>query len=330
MEAIEFAMAEPCSARVNVAMGTNRDLLESDERGDAILDFCPIVGKQIDLSASLACVAAEELMTGRMTLVPAELVLLPYVGRSGTGLFGSQSNGLCSGNTVMEATLHGLFEVIERDVRSFHYVFDRAKRVNLASLPEVAKEQLQSMQSAGLECCVRVLPNSFGIPVFEAMVMDPFAPAWRFTNGGYGCHLVSEIALIRAITEAAQSRLSWIHGGRDDLEAPRLRNDAIPESILAKAAAVEFHRVSHRTEATDYDQIPDAADESRTVDDALGNTMKRLRDCGIRKVCRVALTIADEPLQVLRIIVPKLEHMEPHSSHRCGRRLHEFASQHAT
>ena len=36
-------------------------------------------------------------------------------------------------------------------------------------------------------------------------------------NGGFGCHPHRSVAFVRAVAEAAQSRLSFIHGGRDDL-----------------------------------------------------------------------------------------------------------------
>jgi ribosomal protein S12 methylthiotransferase accessory factor len=46
----------------------------------------------------------------------------------------------------------------------------------------------------------------------------PREPAWR-TLGfyqGFGAHLVPEIAIARALTEAAQTRLTYIAGARDD------------------------------------------------------------------------------------------------------------------
>ena len=39
----------------------------------------------------------------------------------------------------------------------------------------------------------------------------------RTSFGGSGCHLSKDIALARALTEAAQSRLTLISGSRDDL-----------------------------------------------------------------------------------------------------------------
>ena len=55
-------------------------------------------------------VAGEDLLSGRETFVPEELVTLDLTRpvRAGYGWFGSNSNGLAAGNTLAEATLHGL------------------------------------------------------------------------------------------------------------------------------------------------------------------------------------------------------------------------------
>src|SRR5262249_13963285 len=51
-----------------------------------------------------------------------------------------------------------------------------------------------------------------------AIMEDPREPAWRPLGcyQGFGAHLLPEIAIARAITEAAQTRLTYIAGGRDD------------------------------------------------------------------------------------------------------------------
>ena len=61
------------------------------------------------------------------------------------------------------------------------------------------------------------MTSDVGIPVYCCSIKDtnPFGPIQSF--GGSGCHLSKEIALSRALTEAAQSRLTFIAGSRDDL-----------------------------------------------------------------------------------------------------------------
>ena len=64
----------------------------------------------------------------------------------------------------------------------------------------------------GVELMVRQIPNQFDLPCFQAMLHEAASNTVKF-SGGYGLHLDAEIALSRAICEAAQSRLSVIHGG---------------------------------------------------------------------------------------------------------------------
>jgi ribosomal protein S12 methylthiotransferase accessory factor len=323
MEAIEFALAEPGASRVEVTLATPRDVLDGSRRAEAILDFCPIARKRFDLGAPLACVEAFELIGQRATLVPAELVLLPYVRRTGTGNFGSHSNGLASGNNVSEATLHGLFEVIERDIRSFQIVRDQSLIIRLESLPDAAQDLVNRIHEARLELVIRSHPSPFGLPFFQAITCDPSAEGPFYLTAGYGCHLVREIALVRAITEAVQSRLSWIHGGRDDLarqfqDFARLSIADPTHVVLGQMAAIR-----ERGERIDFRATPDGDLESWSVTEAVAKTIERLQSNGIRHVCRVIFTQPDDPLAVVRVIVPRLEYLNRYS-HRVGPRLHEF------
>ena len=129
MEAIEFAFAEPHHAHTSVTAATPRDVLDGRIRPDAVLDFCPPIGHEIELRKKIDCVTAIDALSGNKTLVPAECVLHPYRARRRSTLyFGSNTNGLCSGNTELEAMVHGLAEVVERDIRSFHLRVDASKQ----------------------------------------------------------------------------------------------------------------------------------------------------------------------------------------------------------
>lgn len=324
MEAIEFAVAEPGRAPVEVVKATARDVLDGGTRSDAVLDFCPIARSQFDLGAPLACVAAKDVASGREFLVPAELVLLPYVRVDGTGKFGSNSNGLASGNSLEEAELHALLELVERDIRSFLYVSDTAIVVDLDSLPNVQATVVDQIRSAQLELTIRALPNSFSVACFEAILWDPFARTRVYLNGGYGCHLDPEIALTRAIVEALQSRLTWIHGARDDLIEPNEKVRLAPQAEGSRAAEQQYLRYSigrrsHPFEAI-FDSYPNGFCD---INDALQRVRDRILGGDVRQILRVTLTEPENPMQVLRMIVPRLEYLD-HASHRIGPRLRSF------
>jgi ribosomal protein S12 methylthiotransferase accessory factor len=323
MEAIEFAMAEPGRAPLEVTMATARDVLDGATRPEAIFELCPIAGRQITLATPIACVEATDIISGAATLVPAELAFLPYVHRPGTGYFGSSSNGLASGNTRDEAALHALCEVVERDIRSFETIRGTLRPIRLETLPPVARDMAARIHDVGLQLCVRTAPNAFDMPFFDAAVWDPTANSRFYLSGGYGCHLVREIALNRAITEALQSRLSCIHGARDDLGERYDVLAKLSETERAGDAVRQFAALTDGVPTVDYDDAPDWAPHVASVEDALSHVIERLQRHGVRQVCRVAFTEASAPLHVVRLIVPGLEFFN-WACHRIGPRLYGF------
>ena len=320
MEAIEFAVAEPQRGGLEVHLRTARDVLDGHIRPDAILDFCPIARQGFDLSEPLACVEAADLLGQGSTLVPAEQVLLPYVHRPGTGKFGSHSNGLASGNSVTEATLHALLEVIERDIRSFQYVMDRSRLVAADSLPPIAQDLCSRLSAARIDWIVRTHPNPFGLGFFQFLMCDPEAGGPFHLTAGYGCHVVREIALVRAITEAVQSRLSWIHGGRDDLAEDFNAANADAPYDAGMRAAAHLAQLRVGAEEVAYGDTPGSEDRP-DIARALDGTMAVLQREGIRHVCRVIYRPPDASLSVVRVIVPRLEYLN-RGTQRVGPRLH--------
>ena len=131
-------------------------------------------------------------------------------------MFMQTSNGLASGNTVEEAGLHGLYELIER-----HGVFlakqNPAARTALdpdSIDPPYCRKHIDQMLEAGMEVAIYDLTWSVDIPtILVELVADDLPVVWR----GSGSHLSPEVAVSRALTEAAQSRLTFISGARDDL-----------------------------------------------------------------------------------------------------------------
>jgi ribosomal protein S12 methylthiotransferase accessory factor len=324
MEAIEMALAEPGASRVRVLEKTARDVLDGRRRAEAVLDLCPKMGKVVSLDAPLDCVAAEEISTGERALVPAELVFVPYAPHARfRSLFGSSTNGLASGNTIDEATVHGLAELVERDVTSFQAVRDTSVRVDLDSVDGAARAVADVVRAAGLDLYVRASSNVFGVPYFFAVINDPEALAPHLLNGGYGCHPHRSVAFVRAVAEAAQSRLTFIHGGRDDLEDTHDRFASW--SRKAKRAFVErVARKASRGAPIAFSALEDHATEVTTVARGLRFLLRRLAAAGMPRAYRVVLTRERDELQVVKVIVPGLE-MFSDKLRRVGRRLRDHA-----
>ena len=307
MEAIEFAFAELGASTVKPVTATARDVIDGRTRPDAILDVCPIVGVEVDLDAPLTCVEADEIVSSKRCLIPAELVFHPADPALGAAYFGSSTNGLGSGNTVLEATVHALAEVIERDVRSFHAIKDTSSVVMLASLPPSLQPVIAAIHAAGLSVVVKYMDNVFELPCFMAAVAEASSGTPIYVSGGYACHPLKDIAVTRAICEALQSRLSFIHGARDDLEDHYARFVGMDETERAEYARDLVEQLSTSGPPRSFEEIRDGAGTIDGLDGALEILVRALRAAGMMRICRVTFTTPDDPLHVVRVVVPGLE-----------------------
>lgn len=324
MEAIELALAEPGASRVATVRATARDVLDGSERPEAILDLCPKLRVRIALDAAMDCIVADEIASGGRALVPAELVFLPFRPHARfRSIFGATSNGLSSGNTVREATVHGLCELIERDIRSFEAVRDTSAPVDLDTVSGAARGLVETIRAAGLELYVRTARNAFGLAYFVAIIHDPEAFAPHLLNGGFGCHLHRSVAFVRAVAEAAQSRLSFIHGGRDDLDAVHTRYRGWSARRKRAFVARVVTRAS-RGERVSMLSVEDHGETAATVERCEQLVLRRLAALGMGRAYRVAFCAPEDDLQVVRVIVPRLE-MFDEGVARVGARLRDHA-----
>jgi YcaO-like protein with predicted kinase domain len=133
------------------------------------------------------------------------------------------TNGLASGNTQEEAIVHGLYELIERDcVHEHRFLRDEPEQMrrrvttdSLRALPHIA-DLIRLLDEADMVLWVSAIHGRLDVPAFVAMVR-PRALVERAVATGCGAHYVPEVALSRAITEAVQSRITYISGSRDDV-----------------------------------------------------------------------------------------------------------------
>jgi len=318
MEALEFFFAEPGKGRVSTRWGSVRDVAGQEHADDAILDFVPLLQREIDLDGSLLLASVRDLGSGDECAIPAELIFYPApdVGQS---LFGSSTNGLASGNSVLEATIQALLELIERDIWSFEFVRRASKLVEAASLPDDVREIVERAERNGLQLKVRFIPNDYGMPFFAAFVFDLNNPSRNTFNGGWACDLDRDRALVRAVTEAAQSRVAFIHGGR---KVPTSRAAGFTvEDQQREAKLVRQHMlgVSDPRQQASLIDIPELA-VAGTLQQQLEAVIGRLRCVVQEPIYRAVFTAPESPLQVIRVVVPLLENLKE-TRVRVGRRL---------
>ena len=225
MEAVERVSAEGTHATTVIA--TYEELERSGP-------FPPVDPHGFDLppdtafrpDARYTWVPGRELLAGRDVLIPLDLVITPPA--EGV-LRDVDTNGVASGNVHLEAVVHAICEVVERDALSqllFAATFGepaeqpRAERIDLGTLPPRALEWAERIARAGLELDVLDITSDVGVPTFHALLLDSHYPTtgggWRPRRFfGLGTHPDPDVAVFRALSEAIQARLIVIQSARD-------------------------------------------------------------------------------------------------------------------
>ncbi|MFZ5438879.1 MAG: YcaO-like family protein [Myxococcota bacterium] len=216
-EAIELAAAEapdPSRLRFSVAPA------------DALFD----VG-----GLAVAWIDGRRLADGRRCSVPAECVYCPPAGTAwlGPSVTGWSSNGLGAHAERRRAEEHAVLELLERDALARVLPrgwTTRAARARLVEAPAWAAR----LAGRGLACFTFDLSLPEGPPVAGALLFDLESDVVPLT-AGYACRRSWDAAVDAAVLEAAQSRLTEIHGAREDVLTGRRERGAELLAALQRA-----------------------------------------------------------------------------------------------
>jgi ribosomal protein S12 methylthiotransferase accessory factor len=258
----------------------------------------------LDLDARWEWVEGFDLVAGEPVLVPAQAVTLDTTGVTSRHpmVFDVSSNGLASGNAFVEAIQHGLCEVIERDAEAAWRRAGGDRRLVLDTLVDpTCIALIERITRSGARVFVWDLASDIGVCAIGcAIVEDPREPAWRALGcyQGFGAHLVPEIAIARALTEAAQTRLTYIAGGRDDFfpaDYERATNADVLRALWQRLA-------QPCDEPVTFDELP--AHAPRGLGEALEMTVELACVAGCEQIIAVDLTHPKLKVPVAKVIVP--------------------------
>lgn len=288
MESLEVRAAESFSAH-GAVQGRAAEL--GLAYGVQELNLHPV--SLVDDSTVLGWTPALNLRTGTQTLVPSAAVGLRgwTEERWAPPTFVTTSNGLAAGNDPVEAIVHGLLELVERDALSRA---DRHPRtaVAAAALGERMERLAQQVESTGATVELEQLESLGGTATFLCYLSQEEMPQ---LFGGSGCHVDPRIAAERALLEAVQSRASVISGLRDDIPAWSYHG------ALA-AAAVRSPRKGTSL------ALPPAEAWSGTLRDTLDSLVAHISQRTGRPVLAVDLTPTDEPFPtIVQVFAPGLQ-----------------------
>ena len=180
------------------------------------------------------------------------------------------------------------------------------------------------IEGAHLQLTVRYTENEFGFPYFQAFITEVSVEMPVSVASGSGLRCRKSIALVRAISEAAQSRLSHIHGGRDDIIRRVQYFDLVGRDAELEAIRKLKNKAFRDERSLRYSQIPEPAIPDN-LESAWRMTVEALEKSGIKSILRASCTNPSDDLQVVRVIAPGLESFEPNLK-RVGPRLVKYAT----
>jgi ribosomal protein S12 methylthiotransferase accessory factor len=299
MEAIEVATAErrdlphlTLSPRAMAASGRRTAQLAELLRVSA---SPPAADEPIDW------IEGFDLMDDAQVWVPLDAVRLGEA--AGEARYWQSTDGLASGNVLWEAAFHGLCERVERDALALWALCDDAEVAERCRDPrDFDDPELDGLtakiEAAGLRVRLFDISTDVAIPVAFATISPPpdgDPSRWRHFDlqSGSGCHPDPARAAIRAVTEAAQSRLTAISGARDDFDPgdyrARIALDLLP---FAKAEPPR--------------RAPAAAAVIEPAD-YIGHIASRLRAIGVGSAIIAPLEAGGRGFAVAKALVSDLE-----------------------
>ncbi len=328
MESIEMHHAEHWDAP-----GTEVSLGEAfeDERFASPAALSLRSDATVTSATTAAWVEGHDLFSGAVRYLPKELLDLDFRMKRGRApLFLSSSNGLASGNTRVEAIVHGLCEVIERDQSCLWQIEQslagdpRKRMVKLDTIDDpICRQQIEICRRANLDVWVWYCTYDIDVPVFACTIADrgnsTFYPQ---RASGYGCHPVATVSLSRAITEAIQSRLTHISGVRDDVTWERYRNDI---STTDRSNLVAFEAMAKMLPELAFQDIP-AARPPASLDAMLAEMLVKLEAVGLTQAIVVDLPSRLDDFAFVFVCVPGLEFAANKPNYTPGARMLDFLS----
>ena len=247
---------------------------------------------------------AHDIITGNDYYVLSNAVFHPYNHDSDVeSLFKSNTNGLASGNVLEEAILHGIFEVIERDAWSiFELTHKNYAQIDLDSIEsDIVNDTIDKFESEGIKIKLMDFTADINIPTIAASADDTVTRDAGLLTLGIGTHLDPEVAILRALTEVAQSRATQINGAREDT----VRADFAREAGYERMKRINKYYFRQEEEQINLSDIENKSTTS--IDEDIDIVKEELIANDIKHVLYTDLTRPEVDVSVVRVIIPEME-----------------------
>ena len=247
---------------------------------------------------------AKDIVSGEDFYIPTNAIFHPYIHDNNVqSLFKSNTNGLASGNILEEAILHGMLEVIERDAWSiFELTHKNYAQIDLDSIEsELVNDIIDKFESEGIKIKLMDFTADIKIPTIAASADDTVTKDAGLLTLGMGSHLDPEVAILRALTEVAQSRATQINGAREDT----VRADFAREAGYERMKRINKFYFREEDEKIKLSNIENKSTSSITKDIEI--VKEELLANDIEKILYVDLTRPELDVSVVRVVIPEME-----------------------
>ncbi|MFW8594454.1 YcaO-like family protein [Cribrihabitans neustonicus] len=261
-----------------------------------------VQGGSFDPQRAILWTRVQELNSRTPCWVPSELLDTDYTGppAGGQGAFPRSTNGLASGNGYLEAACHAICELVERDAATLWHQAPPGPRLDPATVSDQAcAGVLSRLAAAGVEAGIWDMTTDTGVACFHCMICEGGGRSGHIGIGD-GCHPDRGIALLRALSEAAQTRLTYVSGARDDLDPADFTDAA-----MARRAGYVRGLIRGSEAAARFEEAPNW--QSQTFEEDLGWLLAQLRAAGFGQVLMADLSRGEIGIAVVRAVIPGLE-----------------------
>ncbi len=211
------------------------------------------------------------------------------------------SNGCASGNTLEEAILQGLFELIERDACALWW-YNRVQRpsIDLTAFRQPFFDAMQQLyDNRDRQLHVIDLRTDLGVPVALAV-------SWRRRDGGgilaaLGCHLEPRLAISRALSELNQIYCDGVDDPQAQLPSDREMARWLTDANIENQPYV----VPLEGSEADWSSVEDRGSDDVSTD--IRRCVERLRELG-HETLVLDHTRSDVGFPTARVVVPGLRH----------------------
>jgi YcaO-like protein with predicted kinase domain len=348
-----FLVVRPASRNLSVMQGKGLtdDAAIASGLGEALESFCseqisePTQRRTFSRAASdqtfvvsnqmLRCVPPSEerlqfsecrdLLGGPSRFFPSELIFADFSSPPppGQGYFNVSTNGLAVGNSEEEAILHSLCELIERDAVALWMLGQQkglpARPLDTNGIKKGSCLQLLDMLGdSGLQFNIWDITSDLGIPTFFCVIDDRYIKQDLSIGriAGAGCHPSSDVAICRAITEAAQARLTLITGARDDI------NLDFYQIMSCNSLLTRIFPPSDFSQET----FEDRSCASNDIKKDLITVLTKLEAGGIATIAFSHLPCPVDNMRCVRVLAPKLEGVFEMAWYCPGERARNFVA----